>query len=140
MGALRAIADVALAVVDERDAGTVLGFVLALHPGSDYESENYRWFEARGTDSLYVDRIVIGEESRGRGLGQVLYERVFDAAAEEGRAEVTCEVNIEPPNPGSQLFHRRLGFEEVGRQGTKGGSVLVSLLAVPVPVRPARAL
>ncbi len=133
LDALREMADVALAVIDEEQPQRVLGFVLAMHPGSPYDSENYRWFEERGGNGLYVDRIVVGGGMRGRGLGQVLYASVFGAAEAEGRAEVTCEVNVEPPNPGSLAFHSRLGFAEVGRQATKGGSVVVALLAAPLP-------
>jgi predicted GNAT superfamily acetyltransferase len=136
---LLAHADHAFGVV-ERDASEggsagdapLAGFVLAMHPGGDYASENYRWFEARGTDGLYVDRIVVAGPSRGSGLGRVLYDHAFGLAVAAGRREVTCEVNIEPPNPGSLRFHARLGFTEVGRQATKGGSVVVALLAAPV--------
>ena len=130
--AVRTRADVAIAVVDERDSNAVLGFLLALRPGADYDSENYRWFEGRGADGIYVDRIVVAESARGLGLGATLYSSVFAAAGAEGRAEVTCEVNLEPPNPGSLAFHARLGFVEVGRQSTKSGSVVVSLMAAPI--------
>jgi len=140
LDALREMADVALAVIDDAQPQRVLGFVLAMHPGSPYDSENYRWFEQRGGNGLYVDRIVVDAAERGRGLGQVLYASVFGAAEAEGRSEVTCEVNIDPPNPGSLAFHSRLGFTEVGRQATKGGSVVVALLAAPLPLsRPALA-
>jgi predicted GNAT superfamily acetyltransferase len=129
MAELVRLADVAMVVEEDAD---LLGFVLAFHPGSPYDSDNYRFFEQRGTDSLYVDRIVIAESARSQGLGAVLYETVFAAAREEGRDEVTCEVNVDPPNPGSLAFHQRLGFQEVGRQATKGGAVTVALLAAPV--------
>lgn len=123
------VADLALGL--ERD-GALVGFVIAIAPGADYDSENYRFFEARAVDHLYVDRIVIAESERGAGLGAVLYDAVFDAARRQGRREVTCEVNLDPPNPGSQAFHARLGFVEVGTQRTKGGSITVSLLAAPL--------
>jgi predicted GNAT superfamily acetyltransferase len=45
---------------------------------------------------------------------------------------VTCEVNLDPPNPRSLAFHERLGFREVGRQATKGGAFTVVLLAAAV--------
>ncbi|CAN5154849.1 GNAT family N-acetyltransferase [soil metagenome] len=122
----------ALAVVDDAEPGTVLGFVVTFIAGAAYASENYRWFEARSSDFLYVDRIVVGEGFRGRRLGQVLYSAVFAAARDAARAEVLCEVNLEPPNPGSLAFHGRLGFSEVGRQATKGGTVVVSLMAARV--------
>ena len=123
------IAELALGI--ERE-GELVGFVIAIAPGADYDSENYRYFESRAVDHLYVDRIVIAESERGAGLGVVLYDAVFDAARRSGRLEVTCEVNLDPPNPGSQAFHSRLGFVEVGTQHTKGGSVTVSLLAAPI--------
>ena len=118
----------ALALGVERD-GHLVGFVLAVPPGAAYDSENYRYFESRDVDHLYVDRIVIAEAERGRGLGAVLYDVVVEAAREQGRTEVTCEVNLDPPNPGSMAFHRRLGFRELGSQPTKGGSVTVALLS-----------
>lgn len=128
MRALLEVADLSAAI--ERD-GAVVGFVITLGEGADYESENYRFFSARGVDSRYVDRIVIAETERGNGLGAALYRLVFAAARAEGRAEVTCEVNLDPPNPASLAFHERIGFVSVGTQATKGGAVTVTLLAAP---------
>src|SRR5690606_34433974 len=116
------------------DDGEVGGFVLALPPGLDYASENYRWFSERSQDWLYVDRIVLAPRLRGRGIGPILYDAVLAAARAAGRRGVTCGVNLRPPNPGSLAFHRRLGFREVGRQETKGGENQVALLAITVPV------
>jgi len=118
------------------DDGAAAGFVLGMPPGLTYQSENYLFFSARawehGTTFVYVDRIVLAAHLRGRGLGPQLYEAVFDEARKVGADEVLCEVNLEPPNPGSLAFHTRLGFVEVGRQSTKGGANLVALLAAPV--------
>lgn len=115
------------------DDGEVAGFLFALPPGLDYRSENYLWFSARAAETgrgfLYVDRIVLAPRLRGQGVGPRLYGAVFEAARAAGRAEVLCEVNLDPPNPGSLAFHTRLGFREVGRQRTKGGAVEVALLA-----------
>lgn len=115
------------AVTDDAD-GTLVAFLIGLRPGNDYASENYRYFESRGSDYLYVDRIVVAESERGKRVGQALYGGVFELARAEGRGEVDCEVNLDPPNPGSLAFHARLGFERVGEQPTKGGSVTVALL------------
>lgn len=117
----------ALAVAAVED-GRVLGFLLALEPGADYASENYRWFSARSADFLYVDRIVVDPSAQGRGVGRGLYDQAFGVAVEGRRARVCCEVNTLPPNPESMAFHSRLGFTEVGRQSTKGGTVEVALL------------
>jgi uncharacterized protein len=121
-----------LALIAENENGTPLGFVMAMDPGLDYASENYVFFEARFTNHLYIDRIVLTDDSRGLGLGSQLYEQIFDRARTDGRERVTCEVNLEPPNPGSLRFHRRWGFEDVDTQPTKGGQVVVQLLQAPV--------
>ncbi|TFD68373.1 GNAT family N-acetyltransferase [Cryobacterium gelidum] len=133
--ALAALAEhshLAVAVVADGAADVALGFAILFVAGADYESENYRWFSGRSTDFLYVDRIVVADGSRGQGLGQVLYDAIFGAARRELLAEVLCEVNLEPPNPGSLAFHDRLGFTEVGQLSTKGDTVVVSLLAASV--------
>jgi predicted GNAT superfamily acetyltransferase len=111
------------------DGETVLGFVLTMPPGVDYASENYRWFSEHYDNFIYVDRIVVSEEARNRGVGVELYRLVTEHAIEHGIPRILCEVNLEPPNPGSLRFHHRLGFTEVGRQRTKGGTYEVCLLA-----------
>jgi len=119
----------AVAVTIADDDGAPLAFLLALAPGADYASENYRWFSAHRPGSLYVDRIVVAPHAHGRGLGRLLYATVEERARALGLDEITCEVNLEPPNPGSLAFHGRLGFVRVGEQVTSGGSVRVALLA-----------
>lgn len=114
------------------DDGEPAGFVVALSPGLAYASENYGWFSARSGDFLYVDRIVLAPRRQGQGIGPRLYDAVEEAARADGASEITCEVNVRPANPGSLAFHARLGFVEVGRQETKGGSTEVALLARPV--------
>jgi uncharacterized protein len=114
------------------DDGEVAGFVVALAPGLAYPSENYTWWSARSSDFLYVDRIVLAPRLQGQGVGPLLYAAVEDAARADGATEITCEVNVDPPNPGSLAFHARLGFVEVGRQHTKGDTTEVALLARPV--------
>ncbi|WP_421741818.1 GNAT family N-acetyltransferase [Cellulomonas sp.] len=121
--------DCELAIVAQDQDGDVLGFVLAVGPCSAYASENYRWFSAHVPGSLYVDRIVVHPSAHGRGVGRALYAGVDARARELGLGVVTCEVNLEPPNPESLAFHDRLGFRRVGEQATKGGSVVVALLS-----------
>lgn len=115
-----------------REHGILVGFVIGMRAGADYSSENYRFFSARSADFLYVDRIVIDVPQRGAGTGRALYEAVFERARDEGLREVTCEVNLDPPNPESLAFHARMGFQRVGEQETKNGSVTVALLAATV--------
>ena len=132
MAVLLAETETTVAVVADDDPRTVLGFALLMRAGAAYDSENYRWFEARGSDFLYVDRIVVADSVQNAGVGTALYSAIFAAARDRGLAEVTCEVNVEPPNPGSMRFHERLGFTEVGRQSTKGDTIVVALLAAAV--------
>jgi predicted GNAT superfamily acetyltransferase len=110
-----------------RDGDAVVGFLIGYLPGRPYDSLNYRWFDARYTSFLYVDRIVVSPDARGRGVGRRLYDDFTGFAA--GRADrLTCEVNVRPPNDASMRFHRNYGFEEVGRQETEGGTKEVSLM------------
>ena len=123
-------ATLALAARDER--GQLEGFVLVLGPGATYDSPNYRWFAQRHDDFRYVDRIAVRSGSHRGGLGRQLYTAVFDHARAVAAPVVTAEVNVDPPNPVSSAFHDSMGFTEVGRQETYGGSVTVALLAAPV--------
>lgn len=116
-----------VAVVAHAD-DELLGFLLALAPGADYPSENYRWFSRHRPGSLYVDRIVVAPHAHGRGVGRALYAAADERARALGLPRVTCEVNLDPPNPGSSAFHARLGFRRVGELDTKGGTVRVELL------------
>ena len=124
--ALLAHCDVAL--VAER-AGELAGFVLAIAPGAAYGSPNYRFFERRGTDHLYVDRLLTAPAHRRAGVASALSDAVEARARATGRGEVTCEVNVRPANPASLEFHGARGFVEVGRQDTDAGALTVALLA-----------
>ncbi|MEO0992504.1 MAG: GNAT family N-acetyltransferase [Pseudomonadota bacterium] len=86
------------------------GFVLAFDQSADYDSTNFLWFRNRFDRFVYVDRIVVSGSARGRGLARSLYSALFDAARAAGHARVVCEVNQAPPNPGSDAFHKALGF------------------------------
>lgn len=110
-----------------RAEGRVAGFLLVLNENADYGSVNFQYFRSHYDRFLYVDRIVVSEDSRGLGIGAAFYADLFDAAPEAPR--VTCEVNVRPPNPGSLKFHRSLGFEVVGEQDTDGGAKRVAMMS-----------
>ena len=61
---------------------------------------------------------------RGGGIGRRLYESVEDWARGQGCRWLAAEINLEPPNPGSLEFHRRMGFVPIGQQAYPGGKVL----------------
>lgn len=111
LDALLEQAEVALAaLVDHHLAGALV----ALGPGADYPSANYRWFSERYEDFLYVDRVMVDPARRGGGVGRRLYAALADLARADCPC-LLCEVNEEPPNPGSMSFHEKQGFEPVGR-------------------------
>jgi uncharacterized protein len=109
--------------------GRVAGFLLALREGADYDSVNYLWFAERYPRFLYVDRVVVHADLRGQGLGCALYDDLISRAARDRIGLITCEFDVDPPNPASAAFHRRYGFREVGRQVAGGGQKEVSLQA-----------
>ncbi|WP_417676648.1 GNAT family N-acetyltransferase [Roseibium sp.] len=107
------IADALVCLVADLD-GHPAGFLLCLAEGQNYDSPNYAWVSRNRQRFAYTDRICVGENARGKGIGEALYRALFALQKDSGRT-VLCEVNERPPNPGSMKFHSRLGFREIGR-------------------------
>jgi predicted GNAT superfamily acetyltransferase len=113
-------------LVAERDDGRVVAFAIAVAPGSDYDSANYRWLGERFERFLYLDRIAVDAACRRQGVGALLYDAMEDAAAEYGR--MVCDVNIAPRNDASLAFHAARGYREVGELA-HGDSKTVALMS-----------
>jgi len=111
-----------------REDEKLTGFLLAFSQGASYHSPNFLWFRDRYPRFVYIDRIVVAPSQRRSGIGRRLYADLEDAARAHAPV-LTCEVNLDPPNPGSFAFHERSGFCEVGRQHTDGGAKLVCLMS-----------
>ena len=90
-------------------------FLIALDQDALSASPNFQWFKNRYGRFVYVDRVIVAPAQRGRGMARGLYEELFSMASHTGHVFIGCEVNVEPPNPGSDAFHEALGFAEVGR-------------------------
>ena len=105
------------------------GYLVAFAPGASYESVNYRWFQERYRDFIYIDRIAVSAGARRRGIAGSLYRDIFRFARPRTTL-LTCEVNTRPVNAESLAFHHSFGFREVGTQETDGGAKTVSLMAV----------
>ena len=104
-----------------------IGFLIALMPGKDYHSDNYRWFNNNYSSFIYIDRIVILEKYQRRGYGKILYNDLLHFS--KGKAlKLACEVNTRPMNLHSIKFHDKFGFYKVGTQDTENGKKKVSLL------------
>ena len=110
----------------------IVGFLIALTSGKDYHSPNYKWFEKKYSQFMYVDRIVIDPSFQTRGLGRAFYDdlKIF---SQRYTPIITCEVNLKPKNEGSLLFHKKYGFEQVGTQKTERGKKEVSLMVYKIP-------
>ena len=110
----------------------IAGFLIALTPGKDYHSLNYKWFEQKYSQFMYVDRIVIDPSFQSRGLGRAFYDdlKIFSQLY---TPIITCEVNLKPKNDESLFFHKKYGFEQVGTQKTNGGKKEVSLMVYKIP-------
>lgn len=119
-------------LVAERDDGELVGFAIAIAPGTGYDSANYRWLGERFERFLYLDRIAVDAGCRRQGVGALLYDAMEDAAVEYGR--MVCDVNIVPRNDASLAFHAARGYREVGElaHGEAKAVVLMSKeLVVP---------
>ena len=110
-----------------RDEGRT-AVLIALDQDADYASPNFIWFRERYPRFAYVDRIIVSAAARGQGHARSLYEELFSVARAAGHDVITCEINTEPPNPGSDAFHAALGFIEVGDAWIEGGAKRVRYL------------
>ncbi len=115
-----------------RRIGRAEAFLLAFDQRADYRSRNFIWFRERFEAFVYVDRVAVAAEARGRGHARRLYADLLRHAAAAGHTRIACEVNIHPPNPASDALHASLGFSEVGRGVLQDGARRVSYLLRPV--------
>lgn len=106
---------------------SIVGFLMAMAPKTEYDSENYRWFDLRYKNFLYVDRIVIDQTLHGIGLGKMLYDDLFKFARDKKIGHICCEYNLIPANPISADFHQSFGFHQVGRLSSEDHSKVVSM-------------
>lgn len=110
--ALVAMCDLILvATIDERP----VGMIMVMFEGCPYDSVNYAWISERYPRFSYVDRVAVAPSGRGAGIGRRLYEAAF-ASLHGSRDVLLCEVNLAPPNSGSERFHAALGFEPIGER------------------------
>ena len=100
----------------------IIGFVVCFREGSNYQSLNYKFFSKNETKFLYIDRVVIKDAFRRKGIGLNLYQYIESIAMEENMP-LCCEVNTKPLNKISIDFHTNFGFKEIGNYDSGTGSV-----------------
>jgi uncharacterized protein len=97
-----------------RGVAPAKALLIAFDETALYDNVNYLWFRGRYENFVYLDRIVVDSAFRGQGAAHALYEDLFEHASSHRRSLIVCEVNVDPPNPASEMFHKRMGFENVG--------------------------
>ena len=89
----------------------VVGFLMAMDQNTDYDSINFLWFKNKFNKFFYIDRVIVDESMRGKGIASLLYKEVIDM---KGLIPLVAEVSIYPSNESSWIFHDKIGFKEVG--------------------------
>ena len=118
----------ALAIDNEQ--GEVCAFCITFDPSAPDAGDNHRWFAERYKSFVYLDRIAINSNHQNRGLGALLYQSVEQHMIHSSEYSLLCcEVNLEPPNPGSLRFHQHIGFTEVGQSIPEYANYRVSYLS-----------
>jgi len=98
----------------ENEITTILGIAVGfINTNSLYPGYNFNWFKQRFDDFLYIDRIIVAPQARGQSVGKKLYTQAQQWCLEQGLKRIVCEVNDEPANPVSHLFHQNMGFKKV---------------------------
>jgi uncharacterized protein len=112
-----------------------VGFLMGFCERNEYDSVNYQWFNQRYDSFVYIDRIVVGTEARGSGIGSAFYVRLEEWARKQHKSCLVAEVDIVPLNQGSLNFHNRQGFKQLGEQvysnAGKGAMIFLNRLLLP---------
>jgi uncharacterized protein len=119
-GARRLISAATLAWVAMEEK-RIAGYLIAFIESAMYAGEEFAWFKERGQNFVYIDQVALAPAYRGRGVGRTLYAELERWGARRRCRALHCEVNLDPPNPGSRAFHRSYGFIEIGQMGTSDG-------------------
>jgi hypothetical protein len=99
--------------------------LLALDQSAPYLNPNFNWFKDRRQSFVYIDRVIVAPTARGQGIAARLYRDLFARAVEAGHRRVVCEINVLPPNPASDAFHGKMGFQPVGEAAIHNGAKTV---------------
>ena len=91
----------------------IIGFLVCFRERSKYHSPNYIFFNNNESKFMYVYRIAIKQNNINKGLGSLLYNKLYKLAALK-QLPICCEVNTIPINQISLNFHYKNNFKPVG--------------------------
>lgn len=94
-------------LVGEDGAGTFLGF-----------ARGHQWKTREAYDWTVESAIYLVESARGRGVGRLLYDRLFETLAAQGYAVVIGGMTV--PNEASARLHEAMGMTIVGEISPAG--------------------
>lgn len=116
-----------VAIVDDHLHGFIIGF----GSGSQHDSSNFGWFKRNYPAFFYIDRIIVDNETRGGGVGRILYADV-ESYAELRYPQLATEVLMDELADKVLLFHGSIGFREVGQRKMEDVGIRVSMLMKPL--------
>ena len=115
------------AIVDDQ----LHGFIIGYGSGTEHDSSNFAWFKRNYPGFFYIDRIVVDNETRGGGVGRILYADA-ESYAELRYPELATEVLMDELADKVLLFHGTIGFREVGQRKMESVGIRVSMLMKPL--------
>lgn len=118
-----------LVVEEESESRAVVGYALAFPSTAPYDGEEFLTFQRTlSRPFVYIDQIAIQPTARRTRLGSTLYDVLERDARIEAISALCCEVNLDPPNPGSMAFHQRSGFSIIGELHTADDRTVALLI------------
>ena len=94
--------------------GEIAGFVLTFAPGSAHDGLEFQWFTETYADRFqHLDRIVVAEPHRRKGIATAVYRAVERSAKPFDR--LVCGIRSDPPDVAGLAFHAGRDFVEVGK-------------------------
>lgn len=84
---------------------------VALGPGSSLLGFIVASRSAHPAVGVYLHRVAVDPEVRGRGVGRELLQAVLDQAVRQGASRVTMSISVR--NQGAARFYARLGFRRL---------------------------
>ena len=109
--------------------GAMTGYLIAFPDMAPYDGDEFQYFQVHlGRPFLYIDQVAVSASFRLRGVARLLYDAVAAQLGLTAAMKRCCEVNIDPPNPGSMDFHERMGFERLAELQVSDGRTVALLI------------
>jgi uncharacterized protein len=130
LGRLRGLGAVVVVADGDRDRdGGLAGYLIAFADTAPYDGEEFQYFQRHlERPFLYIDQVAVSPRYRQRGVARALYDSLASNPGLAAAVKRCCEVNVDPPNPGSMDFHQRMGFERLAELQVSDGRTVALLV------------